>query len=60
MNVFQRAQDAYATLCTLYGEGAAPLIMSQLPFGFDVDWYTRSPSTPSVPWQPPVSIAFRL
>ena len=27
MNVFQRAQDAYATLCNLYGEGAAPLIM---------------------------------
>ena len=26
-DVFRRAQDAYATLCTLYGEGAAPLIM---------------------------------
>lgn len=27
MNVFQRSQDAYYTLCRLYGDGAAPLLM---------------------------------
>lgn len=27
MNVFQRAQDSFYTLCKLYGAGSAPLLM---------------------------------